>query len=59
METLFAVLGFFIWLICMFYITVFIQENGFESVLIVLALPFILIWMGLKAAYEWFEFNFL
>ena len=59
METLFTVLGFFTLMACLFYITVFVQENGFAPVLFVLAFPFILVWMGLKATYEWFEFNFL
>ncbi len=33
METLFAVLGFFTLMACLFYITIAIQENGFAPVL--------------------------
>lgn len=58
MEAFFTVLGFFTLMACLFYITVFVQENGLP-VLFVFVFPFILVWMGLKAAYEWFEFNFL
>ena len=57
MEAFFTVLGFFILTACLLYITVIIQENGFAPVLMVFAFPFILVWMGIKSAYEWIRWN--